>query len=253
MTKILLMAWVTLREALRQKLAVNLLLFALLLIAGSITLSELTFGEQHRIIADLALTSAQLFGTLIAVFLGAGLVAGDIQRRTLYPIVAKPVGRWQYLVGRYLGLVATLWLNLLVMAIASVLVLALYSGGFGYLQITPLLAAFLGIGAQLATVAAVATLFSSLTNSTLAAIYTLGFAASGHFARDVFVFYRDRPLVQAVAYLIPNLGALDFKVQVVYQTTIPIERLAWPFASAAIYVACVLAIASAAFARRDFR
>jgi ABC-type transport system involved in multi-copper enzyme maturation permease subunit len=253
MTKILLLAWVTLREALRQKLAVNLLLFALLLIAGSITLSELTFGEQHRIIADLALTSAQLFGTLIAVFLGAGLVAGDIQRRTLYPIVAKPVGRWQYLVGRYLGLVATLWLNLLVMALASGLVLAIYSGGLAYLEKTPLVAAFVGVGAQLAMVAAVATLFSSITNSTLAAIYTIGFAVSGHFARDVFTFYRDQPLVQAVAFVIPNLGALDFKVQVVYQTAIPPWRLAWPLGMAAAYVVCVLAVASASFARRDFR
>jgi hypothetical protein len=132
-------------------------------------------------------------------------------------------------------------------------VLAIYSGGLAYLEKTPILAAFLGTGAQLAMVAAVATLFSSVTNSTLAAIYTLGFAVSGHFARDVFVFYRERPLVRAVAYVIPNLGALDFKVQVVYQTAIPWERLAWPFASATVYVACVLAIASAAFARRDFR
>jgi ABC-type transport system involved in multi-copper enzyme maturation permease subunit len=253
MTKILLLAWLTLREALRQKLAVNLLLFALLLIAGSITLSELTYGEQHRIIADLALTSAQLFGTLIAVFLGAGLGAGDVQRRTIYPIVAKPVGRWQYLLGRYLGLVGTLWLNLLVMALASLAVLAIYSKGFAFLASTPLFAAYAGIAAQLAMVGAVATLFSSVTNSTLAAIYSLGFAVSGHFARDVFSFYKEQPLVRAVAFVIPNLGALDFKLQVVYQTAVPFERLAWPFLTAALYVACVLAIASASFARRDFR
>jgi ABC-type transport system involved in multi-copper enzyme maturation permease subunit len=253
MKKILLLAWVTLREALRQKLAVNLLMFALLLIGGSVTLSELTYGEQHRIIADLALTAAQLFGTLIAVFLGAGLVAGDVQRRTLYPIVAKPVGRWQYLVGRYLGLVATLWLNLLVMALATAAALAVYTGGLAYLDKTPLFSAVIGIGAQLALVAAVATLFSSLTNATLAAIFTLAVALSGHFAREVFVYYKTQALVRAVAFVLPNLASLDFKVQVVYQTAVPLSRLAWPLGYAALYVACTLSLASAAFARRDFR
>jgi Cu-processing system permease protein len=253
MTKVLLLGWVTFREALRQKLAVNLLLFALLLIAASVALSSLTYGEQFRIISDLALTSAQLFGTLIAVFLGAGLIAGDVERRTLYPIVAKPVGRWQYLVGRYLGLVLTLTLNLLVMALATVAVLAIYTGGLVFLSKTPLLTAFVGIGAQLAIVAALATLFSSLTNSTLASIFTLAFAVSGHFSREVFTFYRDRQFVRWVAYVIPNLGSLDFKVPVVYQAAIPAARVAWPLLYAVLYIACILSLASAVFARRDFR
>lgn len=253
MTKIFLVAWVTLREALRQKLAVNLLFFAVLLIAASIVLSSLTYGEQHRIIADLALTSAQAFGTLIAVFLGAGLVAGDIQRRNLYPLAAKPLARWQYLTGRYLGLVLTLSLNLLVMAAATFGVLAVYTGGLAFLAKTPLATAFVGLGAQLAIVAAIAILFSSLTNSTLAAIFTLGFAVAGQFARDVFVFYKGREFVRVIAYAIPNLSALDYKVQVVYQTPIPAVRVAWALLYAGLYVGCVLALASVAFARRDFR
>jgi ABC-type transport system involved in multi-copper enzyme maturation permease subunit len=251
--KVMLLAWVTVREALRQRLAVNLLLFAVLLIAASIALSALTYGEQYRIISDLALTSAQVFGTLIAVFLGAGLVAGDVQRRTLYPIVAKPVARWQYLLGRYLGLLLTLTLNLAVMAGASVAVLAFYKGGLSTLSGTPLLSAFLGVEAQLAAVGALAILFSSVTNTTLAAIFTLGLAVAGHFSRDVFVFYQDQGLVRAVAYVIPNLASLDFKVQVVYQQAVAPGRLLWPLLYAGLYVACVLSLASAAFARRDFR
>src|SRR5512137_857978 len=163
MSKILLLAWVTVREALRQKLAVNLLVFATLLITASVALSALTFGEQYRIISDLALTSAQLFGTLIAVFLGAGLVAGDVQRRTVYPIVAKPVSRAQYVVGRYAGLVATTTLNLAVMAVFFVGVLAIYLRGLGFLRETPLLATLAGIGLQFAMIAAVAVLFSTFT------------------------------------------------------------------------------------------
>lgn len=253
MNKILLLAWVTVREALRQKLAVNLLVFATLLISASVVLSTLTFGEQYRIISDLALTSAQVFGTLIAVFLGAGLVAGDIQRRTIYPIVAKPVSRWQYLLGRYAGLVATLTLNLLVMAVATLAVVATYTGGFAFLARTPMILAFVGIGVQLAIVAALATLFSSLTNVTLAAIFALALAVAGHFSREVFTFYGGKGALGAIAYVIPNLSAFDFKLQVVYETAVPMQRLAWPLAYAVLYVGFLLALASALFARRDFR
>ncbi|HYD54522.1 MAG TPA: ABC transporter permease subunit, partial [Gemmatimonadaceae bacterium] len=137
MRNVFAIAGVTLRDALRQKLAVNLLLFALLVIAASITLSKLTFGEQYRIIADLALSSAGLFGTLIAVFLGAGLVAGDVQRRAVYPVLAKPVSRAEYVLGRYAGLAATLLLNLAVMALTTCAALAIYRGGLGALRSAP--------------------------------------------------------------------------------------------------------------------
>jgi ABC-type transport system involved in multi-copper enzyme maturation permease subunit len=253
MTSILAIARVTVRDALRQKLAVNLLFFALLLIAASITVSELTFGEQYRIISDLALSSAGIFGTLIAVFLGAGLVAGDVQRRALYPIIAKPVARSEYLLGRYAGLLATLGLNLLVMATATLAVLAFYRGGLSTLPLATLGAAFLGLAAQYAAVGAAAILFSSFTNTTLAAIFTLAVAVSGHFARDVFVFWRDRPFVRTIGLVLPNLASLDWKVQVVYEDAIPAAQLGWALGYAALWVAVTLAIAAAIFERRDFR
>jgi Cu-processing system permease protein len=251
--KVLLLAWVTVREALRQKLAVNLLLFALLLIAGSLTISELTYGEQFRIITDLALTSAQLFGTLIAVFLGATLVAGDVQRRTLYPIIAKPVARWQYLLGRYLGLLLTLTLNLVVMGVATLISLAVYRRGFGFLASTPLLSAFVGIAGQLAVVGAISVFFSSITNATLASMFTLALATAGHFSRDIFVFYKGQGAVRAIAYVIPNLASLDYKLQVVYETPVPGRWLGLALLYATLYTTCVLSIAAAVFARRDFR
>ncbi len=76
---------------------------------------------------------------------------------------------------------------------------------------------------------------------------------AGQFARDVFVFYREKEFVRIIAYAIPNLSALDYKVQVVYQTPIPAAGVAWALLYAGLYVGCVLALASIAFARRDFR
>jgi Cu-processing system permease protein len=243
----------TLRDALRQKLAVNLLVFALVLIGASLVLSELTFGEQYRIISDLALTSAALFGTLIAVFLGANLVAGEIQRKTLYPVLAKPVSRTQYILGRYGGLVATLTLNLLVMAVSTVAVLALYRGGFGFLTSTPIALAFVALAAQFAIVAAIALVFSTFTNATLAAIATLAVTVSGHLSRDAVPYLRERLAGRILAHVLPNLAALDYKVEVVYEQAVPLGQAGLRLGYAALYAAFLLAVAAAIFGRRDLR
>src|SRR5690242_15807512 len=106
--KILAIAGVTVREALSRKVQVNLLLFGLLLVLASFVASALTVGGQHRIIVDLGLSAMTLVSTLLAAFLAAGLVAGDIERRVIYPVVAKPISRSEYLLGRFLGLSAAL-------------------------------------------------------------------------------------------------------------------------------------------------
>lgn len=253
MTKTLAIARVTFREALRQKIAVNLLVFALLLISGSIVISELTFGEQFRIISDLALTSTQVFGTLIAVFLGAGMIAGDVQRRTVYPIIAKPVDRAEYLVGRYLGLLLTLTLNTAVMALCSAAVLAIYTGGAEFLRSSAFASAYVGAWAQLAVVASIATLFSSITNTTLAATFALSLAVAGNFSQGAFLPSAQSGVRSAVKYVIPNLPVLDYKVQLVYGHAVPLARISWDLAYAGLYVATALTLATILFRRRDFR
>ena len=100
-------ALVTFREVVRRKVQVSLLFFGGLLIVAAYIASGLTIGEWHRIISDVGLSAMQLIGILIAVFLGASLISGDIEGRVLQPVVAKPVSRSQYLIGRYLGLAAS--------------------------------------------------------------------------------------------------------------------------------------------------
>jgi ABC-type transport system involved in multi-copper enzyme maturation permease subunit len=250
-TRIAAIAALTVREALRQKLAVNLLVFALVVIGASVVLSELTFGEQFRIIADLAFTSAAIFGTLIAVFLGAGLIAGDVQRRSVYPILAKPVSRAQYVVGRFLGLAATLTLNLAVMAAMTVLVLWYYRGDLGFLRSAPVLAAFVALAVQLAMVAALAVLFSTFANATLAAVAGLSLAVSGHLARAAIPEWVKTPIGKVAAYALPNLAALDLKLQVVYEHPVPLGEIVQVLAYGACYAAACVALASAIFSRRN--
>jgi len=258
MKTVLALTTVTIREALRQKLAVNLLVFALALVSASFTISKLTFGEQYRIIVDIGLSAMEVFGTLIAVFLGAGLIAGDIERRSVYPVVAKPVSRASYVVGRYLGLVTTTTLNLAVMGAVFVAVLAVYLRGLGFVRETPLAATLAATALQLAMTAAVAVLFSTFTTATLAAIFTLSLVVAGHFASDLVRYWSTQGtaagwLGNAVYLVVPNLEALNFKEAMVYKDALPAGSTAGAFLYGALYAAGVVAAAAAIFSRRDLR
>jgi ABC-type transport system involved in multi-copper enzyme maturation permease subunit len=252
------LAWVTVREALRQKLAVNLLVFAVALVTASFMISTLTFGEQYRVIVNIGLSAMEVFGTLIAVFLGAGLIASDVQRRTVYPIVAKPVSRAEYLVGRYAGLVTTTTLNLAVMAIFFVGVLAFYLRGFGFLRDTPLLATLAATALQFAMIAAVAVLFSAFTTATLSAIFTLSLVVAGHLASDLVRYWaRQGELAGSIGKVIyvaiPNLEALNLKEAMVYKDAVAAAAVAPAFLYGVLYSAGVVAAAAAIFSRRDLR
>jgi ABC-type transport system involved in multi-copper enzyme maturation permease subunit len=248
----LTIAAVSVREALRRKLQVNLLLFGLLLVLASLAVSALTIGEQRRIVVDLGLTAMEAIGSLIAVFLGASLVAGDIERRVIYPIVAKPVSRTEYLLGRYAGLAATLLLNLAVMALGLVVALSLSLSPKPF-DLT-LLAAIAMIGLQLLVVAAIAILFSSFVSSTLAAIFALAVVVAGHLSNDLITLLRgtNATLGKVLWYLLPNLGALTLNEAVVYRR--PVDAAVWLAAGyAAMYAGAALALAALVFERRDFR
>jgi ABC-type transport system involved in multi-copper enzyme maturation permease subunit len=251
-------AWVTVREALRQKLAVNLLVFAVALVGASFTISSLTFGEQYRVIVSIGLTAMEVFGTLIAVFLGAGLVAGDVQRRTVYPIVAKPVSRAQYVAGRYAGLVVTTTLNLAVMAAVFGIVLAFYTGGLGFLASTPFFATIAAIALQLAMIAAIAVLFSTFTTATLSAIFTLSLVVTGHVAGDLIRYWSRLGegagiMGKAIYVVVPNLEALNLKEALVYKDALAAGTLAASFAYGTLYALGVTALAAVVFTKRDLR
>jgi ABC-type transport system involved in multi-copper enzyme maturation permease subunit len=251
--RILAVASVTVREALRRKLQVNLLLFALLLVVVSAVVSSLTLGEAHRITSDLGLTAMEAMGSLIAVFLGAGVVAGDIERRVLYPVIAKPVSRAEYLLGRYLGLAATLLLNLAAMALTLASLLAVQDGSLRPLDLA-LLGAVGAIGVQFLVIAAVAVLFSAVTTTTLAAIFALALTVAGRLSNDLRTLWTGAgaDVGTVLWYVLPNLSALSLNESVVYRTPPPAHAwLAVPYAL--LYAGAALALAAAIFERRDLK
>jgi ABC-type transport system involved in multi-copper enzyme maturation permease subunit len=256
--KVVHIAWVTVREALRQKLAVNLLVFAVALVSVSIVISRLTFGEQYRIIVDIGLTAMELFGTLIAVFLGAGLIAREVEQRTVYPIVAKPVSRGQYLVGRYLGLIVTTTLNLAVMAAFFAVVLAIHTGGVAFVRDAPFLLNVLAMALRFAMIAAIAVFFSSFSTATLSAIFALSLVVAGHVASDIVRYWGDlggaAALVGKGLYLVvPNLEALNFKEAMVYKDAVPSGGAALAMLYGVLYATAVVSLSAAVFSRRDLK
>ena len=101
----------------RDRVLYNLVLFVLLIIACAILLGDLTDGHEARTIVNIGLNAMLVFGTFIAIFVGVGLVSKEIEKRTVFAIFAKPVGRGEFIIGKYLGLCITLAVNVAVMGI----------------------------------------------------------------------------------------------------------------------------------------
>jgi ABC-type transport system involved in multi-copper enzyme maturation permease subunit len=258
MTRALTIAAITVREALRERLLHNLLVFAVLLVIGSLTISQLTLGEQSRVIADIGTSATQVFGTLIAVFLGVGLVSREIDRRTCYPALARPVSRAGFVAGKYLGLVATLVLNVALMALATGLILFSYRGTLAFLD-GAYIATFLLTAVQLAICGAFAVLFSTFTTATLASIYTLAIVGAGWLFGEVRSFWLQarqvelKPLVKVLDLLLPNMSLLDVKESVTYGDPVALGSILARAAYGIGYAAALVLLAAVVFTRRDIR
>jgi len=251
--KVWAIAYNTFREAVRDKVLYSLLFFAIALIAASVVLNRLAIGQQSKIITDLGLASISLFGTLIAIFVGIGLVSKEIDRRTILTIVSKPVGRGRFLLGKYLGLVLTLAVEVTIMAICFLGMLAIYTDG----RIGPALLAIGLIFAELCVVTAVALLFSSFSSAFLSGLFTIAIWIIGHMSADLRAFGQKaggaaRPITEALYHVLPNLRNFDVKAQVVYGLPIPGDLVTYVLLYGAVYVSLVLVAATLIFERRDF-
>jgi ABC-type transport system involved in multi-copper enzyme maturation permease subunit len=245
----------TVREAVRNRVLYVLVFFALVMIGTSALLATLSYVERERILQDVGLGAIRFFGAAIAIFMGVGLIHREVERRTIYTILSKPVTRAQFLAGKYLGLVATLWLQLAIMVAAFVLA-SLASGaplGSGHAI------ALVLIALELAVVVAFATLFSSFATPFLAACYSLGLYLVGHLTRDLrgLGASSDSELVQQVTTWIhrvfPDLAALNRSIEAVHGLPIPLTEAGWALLAGVAWCLGFLLVAVLVFERRDFR
>lgn len=253
--RILSIALNTFRENLREKLLYNLLIFALLMIGSSIIVSRLTLGDFERLILDIGLASINIFGVLIAIFVGIGLVSKEIEKKTIYTIVSKPVPRYEFLVGKFCGLAITLFVNTCVMVAGLLLVL-----WFMKVPVEAILFKSLSlIYLECLVVTAVALLFSTFSSATLSAIFTLAIYVIGHLSGDLRLFGKKfmgdvgQGVLNALYYTLPNLERFNLKGHVIHHLDFSAADMALTLAYGLTYAAMLLLIASMIFQKRDFQ
>lgn len=246
------------REAVRDRVLYNLVLFMLLLTGASIFIGELSGGQERKVIVDLGLSAMLLFGVFIAIFVGVGLVYKEIERRTIYAVFSKPVGRGEFLVGKYLGLCLTLLVNVLVMGVGVSLALLYVSKGWDPL-IPTIWPAVLLIYMELMLLTAIALLFSSFSSPALSALLTFMVFIIGHFSADLknlavsLGSSSARTLFTALYYLLPNLANYSFITPAAHGRA---PSAGFVFATglyALVYIAVILAVATLVFSRRNFK
>lgn len=245
------------REAVRDRVLYNLVLFVLLLIAASLFLGEVTGGQEAKSIVDMSLSAMLLFGVFIAIFVGVGLVYKEIERRTVYAIFAKPVGRGELLVGKYLGLCLTLLVNVAVMGVGvSLALLTVRGGGALVWRIWPAMAL---IFVELTILTAVALLFSTFSSPALSALLTFFVFVIGHFSADLkgFANALGTPAAQwffgALFYALPNLANYSYITPAAYGKLPDARFFCGALLYAAFYNGLLLGLATLIFNRRNFK
>jgi ABC-type transport system involved in multi-copper enzyme maturation permease subunit len=256
------------RESVRDKVLYNLVFFAVLLIATSYLLGQLTAGQEVKIIKDLGLAATSVFGLFIAVFIGIGLVSKEVERRSIYALLAKPIRRHELVLGKYAGLVLTLLVNVGIMAVAMYAVLGYMSWteseefkrGWEASATDPnMLKAVFLIFIQLMLVTALALLFSTFSSPILSAVLTFGLYIVGHFNADLKNFETivdskaAATLARAIYYLVPNLAPFDVKAEVVHAQPVSAGYLLLTTGYGLTYIGALLVLAVWIFSRRDFK
>jgi len=256
------------RESVRDKVLYNLVFFAILLMGASYLIGQLTAGQDVKIIKDLGLAATSVFGLFIAVFIGIGLVSKEVEKRSIYSLLAKPIERHQLVLGKYAGLLLTLAVNLMVMAMALYGVLAYMAWGTASLTaqgwerpaLDPrLLQAFVLTFVELGVVTAIAVFFSTFSTPLLSAALTFGFFVAGRFSADLRNFDQvvdsraAAALAKGLYWILPNLGPFDVRAQVVHGQPISAGYIALTAGYGTLYIAALIVAAMLIFSRRDFK
>jgi len=248
----------TFRESVRDRVLYNLILFVLILVAASVFVSDLSLDMESQFTAALGMSAMLVFGALIAIFIGVALVFKEIDKRTIYSLLSKPVHRHEFIVGKYVGLCLTLAVNTGVMVLATELALLYVNGRFVPLHTAVLAASFL-IYLELTLLVAVALMFSSFTTPMLAALFSFAIYVIGHFSRDLLEMAAlsnaaaTRVILTILYYLLPNLSNFGFITEASHGRVVPLATVVSAFVYAVVYIGILLSAAVLIFQKRNFK
>jgi len=251
----LLIARNTFREASRDRMLLGALGAGAVLLAATQLLSPLALGEGVRLTVDVGLSGISFIGLMLVLMVGTSLVSKEIERRTIYNLLSRPIARHTYLAGKWAGLTLTLWTVAGVMGAALSVLLA----ARGHAEFVPAVAqATLMAALELAVVTSCAVLFSSLSTPVLSALYTVGLYLLGQWSYDLRAFADHFPqplagMCRFSADILPNLPLFNVRTLAASAHVASASHVAIAAGYAALYCACTLALATAAFETRDFK
>jgi len=247
----------TFREAVRDRVLYNLVAFAVLMCGTAILVGQISFGIEKLVVINLGLTAVSLFGVVISIFIGIGLVSKEIEKRTLYTLLSRPVRRWEFVVGKFMGLVGTLFVNTFFMAIGVLGAMLYVSHRFAKPDGWVLVAVYFII-LQFVIVTALALLFSSFSSPLMSAVFAFSLFIVGAFEEDLRGFAGmtrgiTRWIATGAAYLVPNFSALNIITSVAHEQPVSGQLIVYNTAYALIYATMAICGAVLIFERRNLK
>lgn len=247
----------TFREAVRDRVLYNLIGFAVLMAGASILVGQISIDIEKLVVINLGLTVVSLFGVVMAIFIGIGLVSKEIDKRTLYTVLSRPVQRWEFILGKFFGLAGTLAVNSACMAV-GVFLSMLYVAHHLVKTDSSVLVALYFIVLEFLMVTALALLFSSFSSPLLAAVFAFALFVIGSFSEDlrgVAAMSKGLShwLITGVAYVVPNFSALNVISSVAHGESIAGKLILANTAYAFFYAAMALCGAVLIFERRNLK
>jgi len=252
--KIQAIALNTFREAIRDRVLYLLLFFALASLLFSRLLALLTVGDRIKIVTDVGLASISLFGALMAILMGTGLVFKEIDKKTIYTLLSKPIHRHQFLLGKYFGLVLTLFVMLFLMTAIFFVIFFLHALKIEW----SILFALLYIFIELCLITAVALFFSCFSTPILSSIFSLAFYFIGHLSWGLETLIKKmepgvgKVTAQILYTFLPDLENFNFKTEIVHHLPIPPQVFLYSTIYGIFYTVFVLFLAILVFRKRDF-
>ena len=252
--KIKAIALNTFREAIRDRILYLLLFFALASILFSRLLALLTVGDRVKIVTDVGLASISLFGALMAILMGTGLVYKEIDKKTIYTLLSKPIHRHQFLLGKYFGLVLTLFVMMFLMTMIFFVIYFLHALKIEWSIMIALFYIFL----ELCLITAVALFFSCFSTPILSSIFSLAFYLIGHLSWGLETLLKKMTpgvgkFTARILYLfLPDLEKFNFKTEIVHHLPILPQDLFYSTLYGFFYTVFVLFLAILIFRKRDF-
>lgn len=248
----------TFREAVRDRVLYSLVFFALLMMAAAILVGQISIGIEQIVIVNLGLSAMSVIGLLISVFLGVALVSKEMDKRTLYALLAKPVQRWEFLLGKFGGLVLTLAVNTAAMAAGLFLVMLFVKHSLERSDAVVLVAVYF-ILLKLALIVALALLFSCFTTPLLAILYTSGLYIVGLYVQELRDLPEDvmkpamRAFVKWFSYFLPNFENFNVMAMAAHGRAVPMALILNNSLYAIVYCTVVLTAAAVVFSRRNLK